>query len=74
MSDLRRRLRKLELVWTDTSGFVPHSPAWLEYWTRELEEVLERRESELKKPIPLEVVRAYLQAQPNTDSRYDDEA
>jgi hypothetical protein len=35
-SGLRRRLEILESRLTDTSGLVPLSPAWLEYWDREI--------------------------------------
>ena len=40
MSDLRRRLRKLERSLTDTSGFVPHTPPWMNYWMHQLEKTL----------------------------------
>ena len=36
MSNLFRRLRKLEEHLTDPSGLVPHSQRWLEYWDREI--------------------------------------
>jgi hypothetical protein len=32
MSNLSRRLKKLELVIVDQSGFPPHSSRWLAYW------------------------------------------
>jgi hypothetical protein len=32
MSDLRRRLRKLEVQLTDQTGLVPHTKPWLVYW------------------------------------------
>jgi hypothetical protein len=32
MSNLRRRLRKLESRLTDSSGLIPNSQAWLNYW------------------------------------------
>jgi hypothetical protein len=32
MSNLRRRLHKLEARLTDSSGLVPNSQAWLDYW------------------------------------------
>lgn len=56
-----RRLRKLEASFTDRSGLIPHSPAWMRYWTQELENAL-ANDQWPKKPIPLEVVRAYMQA------------
>ncbi len=33
MSNLSRRLRKLEVHYKDGSGLIPHSKAWLDYWT-----------------------------------------
>ena len=35
-SSLLRRIEELETRLTDSSGLVPHSPAWLEYWRRQL--------------------------------------
>jgi hypothetical protein len=32
MINLRRRLKKLEGVFTDPMGFIPHSAKWLKYW------------------------------------------
>ena len=33
MSQIRRRLKKLEAQMTDRYGLVPHSEAWFEYWS-----------------------------------------
>lgn len=33
--NLQRRLRKLEGVFTDPAGLVPHSQRWLECWDRQ---------------------------------------
>ena len=35
MTNLQRRLRKIEAQLTDPSGLVPHTPKWLEYWDRQ---------------------------------------
>ena len=35
MTNLRRRLKKLEGVFTDPMGFIPHSAKWLKYWDRQ---------------------------------------
>ena len=35
MTNLRRRLQKLEAALTDPTGLVPHSQRWLEYWDRQ---------------------------------------
>jgi hypothetical protein len=34
MTNLERRLGKLEARLVDSSGLVPHSALWLEYWKR----------------------------------------
>ena len=35
MTNLQRRLKKLEEVLTDPAGLVPHTQKWLEYWDRQ---------------------------------------
>ena len=35
MTHLQRRLKKLERVFTDPLGFVPHTQKWLEYWDQQ---------------------------------------
>ena len=35
MTNLQRRLKKLEAVLTDPVGLVPHTKKWLEYWDRQ---------------------------------------
>lgn len=35
MTHLRRRLKKLESVLTDSMGLVPYTQKWLEYWDRQ---------------------------------------
>jgi len=35
MTNLQRRLKKLEGVLTDSLGFIPHSQKWLEHWDRQ---------------------------------------
>jgi len=37
MTNLLRRIRKLESVWKDCNGLVPHTKEWLEYWLERLE-------------------------------------
>ena len=62
MSNLQRRLKKLEALMTDEAGLVPHSPQWLAYWTERLHKFI-AREYDLKDgKIPLEVIRAYVQS------------
>jgi hypothetical protein len=36
MTNLQRRLKKIEAFMTDTSGLVPHPQRWLEYWDRQI--------------------------------------
>jgi hypothetical protein len=36
MKNLERRLKKLEASRTDSSGLVPYSPQWLEYWDEQI--------------------------------------
>jgi hypothetical protein len=59
MSQIGRRLKKLEVQLTDESGLIPHSPQWRAHWTRELETVLSGDRTR-RILIPLEVVRAFL--------------
>jgi hypothetical protein len=55
MLRLRRRLRKLEAQLTDSSGFRPHSQAWLGYWEQRLHAILAGEEPGKPGCIPLEV-------------------
>jgi hypothetical protein len=41
MSNLRRRLHKLEARLTDSSGLIPNSQAWLDYWLREVDMIID---------------------------------
>jgi hypothetical protein len=36
MSNLQRRLNKLEALRTDSSGLVPYSPRWFAYWDEQI--------------------------------------
>jgi hypothetical protein len=36
MTNLQKRIRKLEAHKTDASGLAPHSQRWLEYWDRQI--------------------------------------
>ena len=72
MTNLQRRLRKLEGLMTDRSGLLPGSPAWIEYWMPEIERVVRRDDPGAKPKIPLEALRIWLQAQPDRDHEYFD--
>jgi hypothetical protein len=65
MRDLPRRLRKLEAHFTDSSGLVPHLPAWMDHWTQQLKNVLAEDYCGPKAPVPLEVVRASMRDEPD---------
>jgi hypothetical protein len=53
MSNLLRRLRKLETRLTDGTGLVPRSEAWLNYWKRKMEQYVSERGG-----IPMEAIDA----------------
>jgi hypothetical protein len=59
MSNLQRRLKKLEALLTDDAGLLPGSPQWLAYWNERAERILS---GEVKGIIPLAVVDAILEA------------
>jgi hypothetical protein len=67
MKNLQRRLLKLEHSLTDTSGPIPDSPAWVKYWMDAMEIMMETTDPRYSRPIPLKVVRAWMQAQPDSD-------
>jgi hypothetical protein len=64
MTNLQRRLRKLEGILTDGSGLVPHSKKWLAYWDERIPRILN---GELRELIPLEAVRAWVVNSDDTD-------
>ncbi len=59
MSNLLRRVRKLETRLTDVSGVAPYSRAWLDYWKHRIERLLA---GEPTGRIPLEAVDALVAA------------
>ena len=62
MSNLNRRLRNLEARLTDSSGLVPHSQVWRDYWFPKVDRMLSGQEPAPPGSIPLEVVDAILAA------------
>ena len=62
MSNLNRRLRKLEAVMTDEMGLVPGSPQWWVYWFEQLYRYIDREPGSQNTKVPFEVVRAYTRA------------
>jgi len=63
VTTIKRRLAKVERFLTDTSGLVPHTQAWMDYWMRELK-ALTVSQSPAKAPVPLEVLREYIRTAP----------
>jgi hypothetical protein len=61
MSNLQRRLKKLEALVTDDTGLVPGSPRWLAYWNERLNKFIAGEDDLRDGKIPLEVIRAYVQ-------------
>jgi len=54
MSNLLRRLRKLEAQLTDRSGLMPYTKPWWDYWTPRIENLIAGEAPDQK--IPLEVI------------------
>ena len=62
MSNLLRRLRKLETRLTDNSGLAPHSEAWLDYWRCRIDRLLAGEGHRDPGRIPLEAIDAIIAA------------
>jgi hypothetical protein len=60
MTNLRRRLGKLEAQLIDSSGLVPHSQRWLEYWERWLERYSSDPDFQPQDLMPVEAARAII--------------
>jgi hypothetical protein len=56
MSNLRRRLTRLEELLTDRRGPVPYSGAWIEYWRNATDRILSGEEATPAECIPIEFV------------------
>ena len=61
MSNLTRRLKKLEALITDEAGLVPGSKKWMDYWTERVDKILDGDDEVKDCLIPLEVVDAIMQ-------------
>jgi hypothetical protein len=69
MTNLERRLRRLEQCMTDSSGLTPHSEPWLKHWDREIFQYMQDPEHRWPKVLfPLQAVRAVLQWSDNPAS------
>jgi hypothetical protein len=53
MSNILRRIRKLESRMTDRSGCPPHSKAWLAHWKDKLDQFLIKRDANALNGMPL---------------------
>jgi hypothetical protein len=62
MSNILRRLRKLETRLTDLSGLAPQSEAWLDYWARKIDRLLGGEARGETGRIPLEAIDALVAA------------
>jgi len=60
MSNLRRRLKKLEVLLTDDQGLIPHSQRWLAHWKRRLDDLANGHDDGNGCKIPLEAVDAIM--------------
>jgi hypothetical protein len=57
MTNLQRRIGKLESFMTDASGLVPHSQRWLEYWDRQIFQFMQ--DAEHRRPAVLFPIGAF---------------
>ena len=58
VTNLQRRLKKLESLVNDPSGLVPHSEEWLDYWQRWLDRWSDDPSFRPRERMPLEAARA----------------
>jgi hypothetical protein len=63
-ANILRRIEELEARSIDGSGLVPHSPAWLAFWQRQVH-LYENGQEHVQ--LTLEGVRAVMQATPDSD-------
>jgi len=56
MSNLRRRLTRLEGLLTDRRGLIPYSGAWIEYWRDVTDRILSGEDATSAGCIPIEFV------------------
>lgn len=60
MTNLQRRLRKLEACLTDPSGLVPHTQKLLEYWDRQFNLFLTGQDPNALRNCSVDVLRAVM--------------
>jgi hypothetical protein len=59
MSNLQRRLKKLEALLTDDAGLVPGSQRWLDYWLEQFDRTVRGEEA---RGVPLAIFDAIVAA------------
>jgi len=62
VTNLRRRIRKLESRLTDPNGLVPHSREGFAHWERKIDQVITGADPGDLRGIPLAVADAIIQA------------
>jgi len=67
MTNLRRRLNKLEALLTDPSGLVPHSQKWLEYWQRWIDNYTNDPDFRPRERMPIDAARAIIASAPDSE-------
>jgi len=68
MKNLSRRVQKLERTLTDSSGLIPDSEAWWDYWMEEAGRILQPGYTGGNR-MPIDVARAYMLAGTADDPR-----
>jgi hypothetical protein len=58
VTNLQRRLKKLEALLADPTGLVPHTQKWLEYWEYWLEKWARDQNFRPRERMPIEAARA----------------
>ncbi|MBZ5625194.1 MAG: hypothetical protein LAQ69_41810 [Acidobacteriia bacterium] len=67
MTNLQRRLQRLEAHLTDLSGLVPKSQKWLEYWDRQIYDYMTNEQAEPVR-FSVEAVRAVMKFMSDPES------
>ncbi len=65
MTNLQRRPKRLEARLTDSSGLVPYSEKWLDYWQRSVDRWSDDPDFRPRELMPLEAARAIIRSTDN---------
>jgi hypothetical protein len=68
MTNLHRRLRRLEARLGDPSGLVPYSEKWLDYWQEWLDRCSDEPSVRPRELMPLEAARAIIRIGDNDEA------